>query len=375
MRDLKTSQTTRQERGFTVESGAIKLLADLRRGGPPRLLEGLTEVVKRSPSDRVALDLSALERIDSLGASLLAELVVRGRVLGKEIHFTGVSEGVESGLARYYYPAPEVREPWVKPYRIEALGQILVDAWEAAGDLLLLISETVYWTVVALWRGDGHRKGAVEAQALMIGVGAFPVVAMIALLMGLIMALQSAEQLRQFGANIYVADLIAISMMREMGPLMTAILLAGRSGSAIAAEIATMQVNEELDALRTMGLNPVRYVVVPKVWGILITAPLLSIMAGVIGIFGGFLIAVSSLDLTPRAFLVETATALYLKDLISGFVKTLVFALIIVILAAYFGFRVRGGAEGVGRVTTTSVVAAIFGVIIADAVLGLIFYL
>jgi len=136
-----------------------------------------------------------------------------------------------------------------------------------------------------------------------------------------------------------------------------------------------MQVNEELDALRTMGLNPIRYVVVPKVWGILITMPLLSIVAVVVGIFGGFLIAVSNLDLTPRAFLVEVATALYLKDLISGFVKSLVFALIIVILAAYFGFRVRGGAEGVGRVTTTSVVAAIFGVIIADAVLGLIFYL
>jgi len=207
-----------QERGFAVENGTIKLLANLERGGPPRLLEGLVEAVKRSKSERLALDLSALERLDSLGASFLAELVVRGRVLGKEVYFTGVTEGVESGLARYYYPAPEIRVPVEKSYRIEALGQILVDAWEAAGDLLLLVSETIYWTVIALWRGDGHRKGAVEAQALAIGVGALPVIAMISFLVGLIMALQSAEQLRQFGANIYVADLIAISMTREMGP-------------------------------------------------------------------------------------------------------------------------------------------------------------
>ncbi|HHE46164.1 MAG TPA: ABC transporter permease, partial [Bacteroidetes bacterium] len=254
-------------------------------------------------------------------------------------------------------------------------GQTLLNWWEAAGELLLLISESVYWTVIALWRGDGHRRGAVEAQALTIGVGALPVVAMVSFLVGLIMALQSAEQLRQFGANIFVADLIAISMTREMGPLMTAILLSGRSGSAIAAEIATMQVNEEIDALRTMGLNPIRYVVVPKIWGILLTAPLLAIMAVVIGIGGGLIIAVVSLDLTARAFLTEVASALYLKDLISGFVKSLVFAALIVILAAYFGFRVKGGAEGVGRVTTTSVVVSLFAVIVADAILGLLFYL
>jgi len=363
------------EPGFKVEEGGIHLITDLRRGGPPRLLDGLSEAVKRIDGVRVAVDLSSINRLDSLGASFLAELVVRGHIAGKEVHFTGISEGVQRGLARYYYPAPEVRIPVKKAYRLEAIGQMLVDWWESAGELLLLISETIYWTIVALWRGEGHRKGAVEAQALAIGVGALPVIALIAFLIGLIMALQSAEQLRQFGANIYVADLIAISMTREMGPLMTAILLAGRSGSAIAAEIATMQVNEEIDALRTMGLNPVRYVVVPKVWGILITAPLLSIMAVVVGIFGGFIIAVTSLDLTPNAFIMEVTSALYLKDLISGFVKSLVFAALIVILAAYFGFHVKGGAEGVGRVTTTSVVASIFAVILADAGLGLLFYL
>ncbi|MDP8240165.1 MAG: MlaE family lipid ABC transporter permease subunit [Candidatus Hatepunaea meridiana] len=361
---------------FKVEdNGKICILADLRRGGPPRMLEGLTEAVKAIEGDRIEIDLSELDKMDSLGASLLAELAVRSRVMSKNINFTGISENVEKGLARYYFPSPSVRLPKKFYSYVEALGQKIVNFWEDAGDLLLLVSETVYWSVVTLWRGDGHRKGGIEAQALSIGVGALPVVALIAFLIGLILALQSAEQLRQFGANIYVADLVAISMTTEMGPLMTAILLAGRSGSAIAAEIATMQVNEEIDALRVMGLNPIRYVVVPKVWGILITAPLLSIMSVVIGITGGLIIAVTSLDLTPRAYFLEAATSLFLIDIIAGFVKSLVFAFLIVILAAYFGFRVKGGPEGVGRVTTASVVASIFAVIMADAALGLLFYM
>ncbi len=361
--------------GFKIENGNICLVADLRRGGPPRLLENLTGAVKQAKGGRVNIDLSNLERLDSLGGSLLAELSVRGHIAGKQVRFIGASDTVEAGLARYYYPSPEVRLPVKKSHPVESLGQRMVDLWESAGDLLLLISESIYWSVIALWRGDGHRKGAIEAQALAIGVRALPIVGLIAFLVGLILALQSAAQLRQFGANIYVADLVAISMTCEMGPLMTAILLAGRSGSAITAEIATMQVNEEIDALRTMGLNPIRYVVVPKVWGILLTAPLLTIMASVLGIIGGFVIAVTSLDLTPFSYFTEVTTALYLKDIISGIVKSLVFALLIVILASYYGFRVRGGPEGVGRMTTTSVVASIFAVIVADAALGLLFYM
>jgi len=364
-----------REPGFRIEPDTIRLLADLRRGGPPRLLDGLTEAVRKAEGNRVNIDLSALERLDSLGGSLLAELAVRGHLAGKEVHFTGASEAVSKGLARYYYPAPEIRLPRSRIGILEKLGQTVVSWFDEAGELLMLVSESVYWSVVALWRGDGHRKGAIEAQALAIGVGAFPIVALIAFLVGLILALQAAEQLRQFGANIYVADLVAISMMCEMGPLMTAILLAGRSGSAITAEIATMTVNEEIDALRTMGLNPIRYVVVPKIWGILLTAPLLSIMASVIGIFGGFIIAVTTLDLTPNSYILEATGSLYFIDLLSGFVKSLVFAALIVILAAYFGFRVKGGPEGVGRVTTQSVVASIFAVILADAALGLLFYL
>ncbi len=256
-----------------------------------------------------------------------------------------------------------------------SLGEKVYQFWEAAGDLLLLVSESAYWSIVGLFSSSGHRKGSVSAQALAIGVGALPVIALISFLVGVVLALQSAAQLRQFGANIYVADLVVISMAREMGPLMTAILLAGRSGAAIAAEIATMTVSEEIDALRTMGINPIRYVVVPKVIGITITAPLLTISAVVIGILGGFIISLGMLDLTPQSFYYEAVTALFMKDIRTGLVKSLVFAWLIVILAAHFGLRVKGGAEGVGRATTKAVVAAIFAVIVADCALGLLFYI
>lgn len=353
----------------------IRLAGSLRRGGSRNLLKNLTAAVLSAEETEVLIDLIAVSSIDSLGASLLAELEVRARVVGKTVRFVNTSKEVEQGLDKYYYPAPELRLPDVEPQPIVTLGERAFNLWEALGDLLILISESVYWTIVSLWNPSGHRKGAISAQALAVGVGALPVITVIAFLIGIVLVLQSAEQLRQFGANIYVADLVVISMAREMGPLMTAILLAGRSGAAIAAEISTMTVNEEIDALKTMALNPVRYVVVPKILGILLTAPLLSILATAIGIFGGFVISIYTLDLSPQSFILEAKSALTMTDILTGLVKSAVFALLIVILAAFFGFRVTGGPEGVGRATTKAVVAAIFAVIVADAALGLMFYL
>jgi phospholipid/cholesterol/gamma-HCH transport system permease protein len=199
-------------------------------------------------------------------------------------------------------------------------------------------------------------------------------VGLIVFLIGLVLALQSAYQLRRFGASIYMADLLAISLTREMGPLMTAIIVAGRSGASIAAEIATMQVSEEIDALRTMGLNPVRYVVVPKFQAITVTVPALTIYANVLGIFGGLVVAVLYLDIGATAFLGQVFDALVVKDVVTGLVKSLAFAWIIVLIAAHRGFAARGGAESVGLVTTASVVSSIFWVIVADAGFSLLFY-
>jgi phospholipid/cholesterol/gamma-HCH transport system permease protein len=182
------------------------------------------------------------------------------------------------------------------------------------------------------------------------------------------MAFQAAFQLRQFGANIFVANLVGVSMVRELGPLMTAIVVAGRSGSAISAELGTMVVGEEIDALRTMGINEIRFLVIPRVYAITFTQPAVTLFSMAIGVFGGFLIAILYLDLSAAAYLQQTASSLTLNDLITGLSKSVVFAWIIVLVGCHCGLRITGGAEGVGRATTASVVASIFLIIVADSV-------
>jgi len=365
----------RKSTDFVVTDEGITLKSSLRHGGPRQLLDDLSKAVAAFPRTKVLIDLSALSELDSLGASLLSELLVRGHLAEKDIDFVNGNEAVNRGLDRIFYPAPEIREDVEKTDIYSEIGGGASTLYDAAGELLLLISEVFYWTIFSLWRSEGHRKGAITAQSLAIGVGALPIVALIAFLIGIVLVLQTATLLQQFGATIFIADGLVVAMFKEMGPLMTAILLAGRSGASIAAEISTMTVTEEIDALKTLALNPTRFIVVPKMWGMTMTIPLLSLMCSVIGVFGGMIIAVVSLDLTPRAFLVEAAEALILKDLITGFIKSLVFGWLIVILAAFYGFRTKGGPEAVGAATTKAVVAALFAVIVADAGLGLLFYL
>jgi phospholipid/cholesterol/gamma-HCH transport system permease protein len=233
---------------------------------------------------------------------------------------------------------------------------------------LQLLADTAYWGVVAPFRRHLPPPGSTSTQAIRIGVDALPIVALISFLLGLIMAFQAAFQLRQFGANIFVANLVGISMVRELGPLITAIVVAGRSGSAIAAELGTMVVGEEIQALRVMGINENRFLVVPRVWAITVTQPSLTLFANAVGVFGGFLIGVFYLDLSAAAYVQQTISALTLGDLSTGLTKSGVFAWIIVLIGCHCGLRITGGAEGVGRATTTSVVASIFSIIAADSV-------
>jgi len=175
-----------------------------------------------------------------------------------------------------------------------------------------------------------------------------------------------------YGGDVFLVPMLTVSMVREFGPLMTAIILAGRSGSATTAEIATMGVQEELDALRTMGISTIQFVVVPKFIAITLTMPLLSILAVVSGMFGGFLVATFYSDIAPPLFLTLFGQSLILKDFIAGFVKSIVFSWLIIWIGSYYGFRVRGGAEEVGRETTNSVVSCIFVIILADALFSFI---
>jgi phospholipid/cholesterol/gamma-HCH transport system permease protein len=206
-----------------------------------------------------------------------------------------------------------------------------------------------------------------------VGADAVPIVAAINFLVGLAMAFQAAAQFKRYGASIYVADLIGISVCRELGPLMTAIVVSGRSGAAFSAELGFMKVNEEIDALQTMGFGPMRYLVLPRTLALLVVVPLLVVVADVAGLVGGLVVGVWNLDLTVRAYVNETARALTLWDVSSGILKSLVFALAIALIACQQGLATSGGAEGVGRRTTASVVTTLFALILVDAVITVFF--
>jgi phospholipid/cholesterol/gamma-HCH transport system permease protein len=197
---------------------------------------------------------------------------------------------------------------------------------------------------------------------------------MINFLVGLVTAFQAAIQLKQFGANIFVADLVGLSVTRELAPLMTAIIVAGRSGAAFSAELGTMRVSEEIDALRTLGLDPYQFLVFPRVVALTLVTPLLTIIADVIGIAGGVLVAMFSLDLTFQSYLAESEKALDLFDVYSGILKSAVFGLNIALIACQRGLATRGGAEGVGRSTTSAVVTSLFAIVVVDAIFTVIFH-
>ncbi len=314
-----------------------------------------------------------LSELDSAGVTILNIIKHDAESSELLVNYNNLSQNMSDTINLFSAEIKEVQENET-PGFFERLGGETFQQIQWAYGMLLLTSNVFYWSFKSFFNKKLRRKGEVINQSILIGLNALPIIALISFLIGFILALQSAAQLRQFGANIFVADLVAVAMISEMGPLITAIMVAGRSGSAIAAEIATMQVSEEIDALRVMGIDPIPYLVVPKVLAILISLPMLTIFANTIGILGGMVIGVTYLDLDIIPFFKEVAYIIRFKEIFTGLFKSVVFALIIVHTGAFFGFRVKGGAEGVGKSTTASVVFSIFMVIVADSLIGLIFY-
>ena len=204
------------------------------------------------------------------------------------------------------------------------------------------------------------------------GADAVPIVVLVNFLIGVAMAFQAAAQLKRFGVNILIADLIGISVCRELGPLMTAIVVCGRSGAAFTAELGFMQVNGEIDALRTMGFRPMPYLVLPRTLALIVVVPLLTLVADAAGVLGGLVVGVWNLDLTARAYVNQMARVVSPWDMSSGLVKSMVFALAIALIACQQGLATSGGAEDVGRRTTATVVATLFTLILADAVITIV---
>jgi phospholipid/cholesterol/gamma-HCH transport system permease protein len=256
------------------------------------------------------------------------------------------------------------------------IGRSTIGTVEYVGGLTIqLVRGTAAVFHLRLFRGSRLRLRTTIRQMTIVGVDALPVVCLIAAFVGLILALQGAYELKKLGAMQYVVSLVGVSLTRELGPLMTAIIVIGRSGSAFAAEIGTMTVTEEVDALRTMALDPVEFLLAPKYIAMMVMMPCLTIASDTTGILGGALFTYASMGMGVRTYLSITTQVLLLRDVITGLIKSAAFGMVIVQVGCFEGFHVRGGPEGVGRATTNAVVKSIFLVIVTDLIFTAIFYL
>ena len=252
---------------------------------------------------------------------------------------------------------------------ISALGEKIIALITYIGAIFALLSETVFW----LFQRPVRVKESLR-QMQKIGVSSLPIVSLISLFTGMVLALQSAYQMQKISAEMYIASLVALSVTRELGPVLTALIAAGRCGASITAELGTMKVTEQVDALETLATNPVNYLITPRFWALLIMLPILTIYADFVGIVGGYIIGTGKLHISHAMYVKMTFEPLAMRDIFNGLLKSVTFAIVICIRACFEGLRAKGGAEGVGRATTSSVVRSFILIITADCLLTALLY-
>jgi phospholipid/cholesterol/gamma-HCH transport system permease protein len=257
---------------------------------------------------------------------------------------------------------------------VSRIGGSVINSLSYLGALASLGGRATYYTIAGPFQGKPLRLNRAVSQAMDVGVRALPILSLITFFIGLILALQAAYELRRFGAINLVATAVAISMSRELGPLITAIVVIGRSGSAFAAEIGTMKVTEEIDALETMAISPVHFLVAPKFLAMLVMLPCLTIWANFMGILGGSLFGVAQADFTFLRYLQASVDSLFLRDIVTGLIKSVMFGITITAVGCLEGLSTGAGAEEVGRSTTRAVVMSIFLVVLVDLVFTVLFF-
>lgn len=333
-----------------------------------------SSALQKARAKSAVVDASAVDYCDGAGAALLIHLGDVQRRAGGRFEIAGLRPEFASLLDDWTPEAAESAKhrPHHKNLTVE-LGEATVAIWR---DMQILVS-FVGEMSVALAYAALHPRSVRWRDALSIaetaGVNALPIVALIAFLMGLIMAFQAATPLRQFGAELFIANLIGLSILRELGPLMTAIILAGRSGSAFAAELGTMKVREEIDALRTMGLDPVRFLIVPRVIAAVCVTPLLTIFADLVGLLGGGVV-MRSLGFPWVTFFHQVQYAVSYGSLVGGLVKAFVFGILVAGIGCLRGLQAGTGATAVGESTTSAVVSGIILIAITDGIFSVVYY-
>jgi phospholipid/cholesterol/gamma-HCH transport system permease protein len=349
--------------GSVNSSNAASLVMELRPILQDRLPSSLT------------VDLGEAAYLDDYGVLALSELreiIAQGE---GGFHLENTNEKVKDILSILDFDSLDEPVPYLKKRPPGVFIRLGDATFETLTDVKYMVSfiGSVFLSLIHVCLHPKSLRADDTLQCMQrTGVDALPIVGLISFLLGLIMAFMSSVQLQQFGANIYVASLVSLAMTRELGPMMTAIIVAGRSGSSFAAEIGTMKISEEVDALFTMGFDPTRFLVVPKIIASVVVVPLLTLFSDVFAILGGLVVGIFMLDLTASAYMTQTIKTLSLFDVSLGFMKSAVFALLIAWIGCLRGFRVRGGAESVGRATTSAVVSSIFLIIVTDSIFSII---
>ena len=333
-----------------------------------------SSIIREKPALSLVLDFSKTRHVDSAGLSMLYYLNRLYRKVNKKITVRNISASILSTLKTWQPISEEKTDgPRASGGLFAEVGGGAWKAREMAVQALSMLAEILYWGSFGLLKKRDFRRGVLFEQMFFMGYKSMGIVCLLAFLIGMVLALQAAIQLNRYGAGIFLAPMIGISMIKELGPLLTAIIISGRNGSSTTAEIATMVVGEEIDALKTMGLNPIQFVVVPKFWAMTLTMPFLSLCATVVGITSSYVVAVFYLGITSSLFVGELLKSVALIDVVENIIKSVVFSWLIIWVGAFHGFKVKGGAEEVGRETTASVVTGIFIVIVADAIFSFIF--
>ena len=359
----------------TAEAAALKVGGDWTLAHYGALLAQV-DAIRHNRTDDLPADISELNALDTAGASLLVELLGTER-LSQLLPTANLSEERRALLQTVATAMQEAQQapehPTHSTYRefFGHIGEVVEGVWHKAVGLLGFVGLTLSTMLLILLNPRRWRLTSFASHLEQIGLNAVPIIALLTFLVGAVVAFLGATILADFGATIYTVDLVAYSFLREFGVLLTAILMAGRTASAFTAQIGSMKANEEIDAIRTLGLNPMELLVLPRVFAMLIALPLLTFIAMVCGMVGGAMVCMLTLDISPAMFINLLQENIPINHFLVGMLKAPIFAFLIAVIGCLEGFKVTGSAQSVGERTTSSVVQSIFVVIVVDAVAAL----
>lgn len=367
-------QETKPAWQIVRDDASLRLAGELRMADATPVWRTLRRLASERAEGKLDIDLTDAVIVDGAIMSLLVELRAELSARNIRSEIVGASDRLKPIVHLYRGDEePRPRGQAVRQAAIARLGAATERLFQGLRRLTIFLGETT-----AAARGFFGGPAPVNWRALpslaaRAGADGIPIVLLLNFLVGFVMAFQSSRQLKLYGANVYVADVVGISVTRELAPLMTAIIMSGRSGASFAAELGSMRVSEEIDALRTMGFAPGPYLILPRIAALAMVAPVLTLLGDVVGVAGGTAVAVSSLDVSARGYLAELRTAVVPSDVWTGLVKSVAFGIVIGFIGCQQGFATQGAAEGVGRSTTTTVVSCLFAIVIIDTVFTILF--